>query len=224
MINNNSQVKNVFKILSREEGIKTENLKNILSEFGEVEIVLDVEGDIEGYTGMTGKWKESTTAWDILFKNIEEEYVWVIEDDVAFNKNTIKNILNHYKSDTSELISNWIHPKQACVCWGWWHLKGPIENSKLWRSLNCFCRISPSLIRKVKQFRDAYGKFVFHEILLGSLAETKSDFARTGFKESFLNSNFNWNEGSVKLKQLEANKVYHPVKSDEKHTEICYYE
>lgn len=217
-------MKNNFKILAREEGVKTDNLKKILSPLGEVEVILDTEGDIEGYVGMTGKWKLKTTAWDILFKDLKEEYTWVIEDDVAFNEQTIKNILNSFAAEEADLISNWICAKYEHVYWGWWHLNDHFKSAELWRSLNCFCRISPSLIKKVKQYRDRYNKFLFHEMLLPSLAETKVDFRKHGFGRYFENNNFNWSKRRVKLKKIEANKVYHPVKSDEKHTEICYYE
>ena len=84
-------MKNVFKILAREEGIKTENLKKLLSPLGEVEVILDIEGDIQGYTGMTGKWNNNTTAWDILFKDINEEHTWIIEDDVALESSKLLN-------------------------------------------------------------------------------------------------------------------------------------
>lgn len=215
---------NNFKILAREEGVKTDNLKKILSPLGEVEVILDTEGDIEGYVGMTGKWTHKTTAWDILFKDLKEEYTWVIEDDVAFNEQTIKNILNSFAAEEADLISNWIRTKDEDVSWVWWYLNDHFKSTELWRSLNCFCRISPSLIKKVKQYRDRYNKFLFHEMLLPSLAETKVDFRKHGFGRYFENNNFNWSIPKVDLEKIEANKVYHPVKSDEKHTEICYYE
>ncbi len=104
-------MKNVFKILARKEGVKTDNLRKLLSPFGEVEIILDVEGDVEGHTGMTGRWSDRTTAWDILFKDLEEEYTWIIEDDVAFNQQTIKSIFNEFKFEVTDLISNWIAPR-----------------------------------------------------------------------------------------------------------------
>ena len=217
-------MKNNFKILARKEGVKTDNLKKILSPLGEVEVILDTEEDIEGYTGMTGKWKLKTTAWDILFKDLKEEYTWVIEDDTAFNEQTIKNILNSFDSNEAELISNWICTKYEHVCWGWWHLNHHFKSTELWHSLNCFCRISPSLIKKVKQYRDRYNKFLFHEMLLPSLAETKVDFRKHGFESYFKNNNFNWYMPAVRLDRIVGSKVYHPVKSDEKHIEICNYE
>jgi hypothetical protein len=217
-------MENNFKILAREEGVKTDNLKKILSPLGEVEVILDTEGDIQGYTGMTGKWNNNTTAWDILFKDLKEEYTWVIEDDVAFNEQTIKNILNRFAAKEADLISNWIRTKHEHVYWVWWHLNDHFKSTELWCSLNCFCRISPSLIKKVKQYRDRYNKFLFHEMLLPSLAKTKVDFREDQFEGYFENSNFNWREATVNLNTIVGNKVYHPVKSDEKHTEICYYE
>ena len=45
-------MKNLFKILTREESVKTDNLMGVLSPFGEVEVIPDVEGNLEGYTGM----------------------------------------------------------------------------------------------------------------------------------------------------------------------------
>lgn len=217
-------MKNVFKILAREEGIKTENLKKLLSPLGEVEVILDIEGDIQGYTGMTGKWNNNTTAWDILFKDINEEYTWIIEDDVAFNKQTIKNILNRFDSNQADLISNWIYGKRQDVYWYWWYLNHHFKDIELWRSLNCLCRISPNVIKKVKKYREQYDKFLFHEMLLPSLAKTKVDFREDQFEGYFENSNFNWREATVNLNTIVGNKVYHPVKSDKKHTEICNYE
>ena len=94
-------MKNLFKILTREESVKTDNLMGVLSPFGEVEVIPDVEGNLEGYTGMCGDlrpedFETRTTAWDLLFKDLAEEYTWVIEDDVAFNKKTIKIRTNRW--------------------------------------------------------------------------------------------------------------------------------
>jgi hypothetical protein len=218
-------MKNVFKILAREEGVKTDNLRKLLSPLGEVEIILDVEGDIEGHTGMTGRWRNSTTAWDILFKDLEEEYTWIIEDDVVFNKETIKSILNEFKFEEADLISNWISPRRLCVCWGWWSIFDiGLPRKDHWRSLNCFCRVSPSLIRKVKEFRVSRKGNLFHEISLPSLAETRIDFREKSFAGYFELNNYNWKKEVVQLDNIQEYKVYHPVKSDEKHTEICNYE
>ena len=228
---------NLFKILTREESVKTDNLIKVLSSFGEVEVIPDIEGDLEGYTGMGGflplekklpeksrqglatSWKGNTTAWDLLFKDLTEEYTWVIEDDVAFNQKTIKSILKTLESDKSDLISNTIHPKSRRPRWGWWHLNYRFKDSELFTSLNCFCRISPTLIKKVKQHRDEYGKFMFHEILLPTLSDTRLDFRETHFREYF--NNFHWAESKIDLESVSEYAVYHPVKSDDKHTEIC---
>lgn len=232
-------MKNVFKILAREESVKTDNLRKLLSPLGEVEIILDVEGDIEGYTGMTGKWKDSTTAWDILFKDLEEEYTWIIEDDVAFNKDTIESIFNIFKFKETDFISNWVRHRNTCVCWCWWGLLGPrepnfkpnrvtksalftdIKISESWKSLNCFCRVSPNLIKKTKSFIKKHKKGLFHEILLPTLAETRTDFRDTCIAGYFEQDNYNWDKNMVKLGEIQEYKVYHPVKADEKHTEIC---
>ena len=120
-------MRNFFKIIARGESVKTDNLKKVLSDFGDVEVVPDIKGDLEGYTGMCGDlrlkdWETRTTAWDLLFKDLEEEYTWVIEDDVAFNQGTIKNILNRFKNNESDLISNAIYSKYEDTHWSWWHL------------------------------------------------------------------------------------------------------
>ena len=210
---------NLFKILAREDSVKTDNLIKVLSPFGEVEVILDVEGDLEGYTGMTGRWLNHTTAWDLLFKELAEEYTWVIEDDVAFNQETIESILDTFKSDESDLISNWIYSRIEKTRWGWWYLGRSFEEAMLWTSLNCFCRISPTLIKKVKEHRDGHGKFLFHGILLPTLSDTRLDFKETQFKDYF--NNFHWDKLEVDLESVSEYAVYHPVKSDDKHTEIC---
>tara|TARA_B100001093_G_scaffold94971_2_gene87140 strand:+ start:2101 stop:2760 length:660 start_codon:yes stop_codon:yes gene_type:complete len=217
-------MKNLFKILTREESVKTDNLMGVLSPFGEVEVIPDVEGNLEGYTGMCGDlrpedFETRTTAWDLLFKDLAEEYTWVIEDDVAFNKKTIKSILEALESDKSDLISNKIHSKNKRPRWGWWHLNYRFEDFELLTSLNCFCRISPTLIQKVKQHRDKYGKFMFHEMLFPILSDTKLDFMVTHFREYF--NNFHWSESKIDLDSVSEYAVYHPVKSDRRHTDIC---
>ena len=210
---------NLFKILAREESVKTDNLIKVISPFGEVEVILDVEGDLEGYTGMTGRWLEHTTAWDLLFKDLAEEYTWVVEDDVAFNQETIKSILGTFKSDESDLISNWIYSRSERPRWGWWFLDHSFEESMLRTSLNCFCRISPTLIKKVKEYRHGHGKFLFHEILLPTLSDTRLDFKESQFRDCF--SNFHWSESKVDMEVVSESAIYHPVKSDDKHTDIC---
>jgi len=219
------EMKNVFKILSRQKSVKTDNLKTLLSPLGEVKVILDVEGDIGGHTGMTGRWKSNTTAWDILFKDLEEEYTWIIEDDVAFNKETIEFIFNKFKSKEVDLISNWIkHYKDCSNDWGWWTLLNDFPDviaSQTWKSLNCFCRISPNLIRKVKSFIKKHEKGLFHEILLPTLAETREDFRAEEFKSYFDKSCYHWSQKKVLLDNIEDGRVYHPVKSDDKHKEIC---
>lgn len=218
-------MKNVFKILARKEGVKTDNLKELLSSLGDVEVILDVDGDIKGHTGMTGRWKNSTTAWDILFRDLKEEYTWIIEDDVAFNKETIESIFNKFKDEDTDLISNWIAPRHLCVCWGWWYkFDISLPRRDHWRSLNCFCRVSPSLIRKIKEFRVDRKSNLFHEISLPSLAKTRTDFRDTCFSGYFELNNYNWDKKVVRLNNIQEYKVYHPVKSDKKHTEICNYE
>ncbi len=219
-------MRNFFKILARGESVKTDNLKKVLSDFGDVEVIPDIKGDLEGYTGMCGdirqkNWQNVTTAWDLLFKDLTEEYTWVTEDDVAFNQGTIKNILNQFKNNESDLISNEIYSKHKHPNWDWWHLNDSIKETELWHSLNCFCRISPNLIKKIKQHRDRHGKFTFHEMLLPSLAETRIDFRRSHF-ESYFN-NFSWKPSRIDLNTVVGDKVYHPVKSDDKHLEICNY-
>ena len=217
-------MENFFKILARKESAKTDNLKKVLSPFGEVEVIPDVEGNLEGYTGMCGLLREkngqtNTTAWDLLFKDLSEEYTWVIEDDVAFNQKTIYSILDSFKSDKSDLISNKIFPKSEQPGWYWWKLNYHFGDPELRHSLNCFCRISPTLIKKVKGHRDKHGKFLFHEILLPTLADTRLDFRRTQLKEYF--NNFHHNELKIDLSSVSGDAVYHPVKSDDKHVEIC---
>ena len=230
-------MRNYFKILAREESVKTDNLKKVLSDFGDVEIVLDVKGNLEDYTGMGGHlpseknlpdkyredlgaiWKANTTAWDLLFKDLEEEYTWVIEDDVAFNQGTIKNILNAFKDNKSDLISTGISSKFQHPDWCWWYLNYHFKDTELYHCLNCFCRISPSLIKKIKKHRDRHGRFLFHEILLPSLAETRTDFRESHFKSYFYS--FSWKR--IKLHEIMGNRVYHAVKSDDKHLEICNY-
>jgi len=219
-------MRNFFKIIARGESVKTNNLKKVLSDFGDVEVVPDIKGDLEGYTGMCGDlrlkdWETRTTAWDLLFKDLEEEYTWVIEDDVAFNQGTIKNILNGFKNNESDLISNRIYSKHENPQWPWWHLNDNLKDVELWHSLNCFCRVSPSLIKKVKHYRDGHGRFTFHEMLLPSLAETRTDFRESHFGSYF--NNFCWNPSQINLNKVVDNKVYHPVKSDDKHSEICHY-
>ena len=220
-------MRNNFKILAREEGIKTDNLRKLLSPLGEVEIILDVEGDIEGHTGMTGRWRNSTTAWDILFKDLEEEYTWIIEDDVAFNKETIESIFNKFKFKETDLISNWVSHRGTSVHWGWWRLIkefSDIRASQSWKSLNCFCRVSPNVIKKTKSFIKKNKKGLFHEIILPTLAETRTDFRDTCIASYFEPNNYHWKKKKVQLGNIQGYKVYHPVKSDEKHTEICNYE
>jgi hypothetical protein len=217
-------MKNVFKILARKESVKTDNLTKLLSPLGEVEVILDVEGDVEGHTGMTGKWRNSTTAWDILFKDLKEEYTWIIEDDVAFNKETIESVFNKFKFKEIDLISNWVSHRETCVCWCWWPLTKEftdIRASQSWKSLNCFCRVSPNLINKTKSFIKKHKKGLFHEIVLPTLAETREDFRAEGFYNCFNTRYFNWSQSKVPLDNIKDGRVYHPVKSDDKHKEIC---
>lgn len=217
-------MKNVFKILARQESVKTDNLRTLLSPLGEVKVILDVEGDVEGYTGMTGRWRSNTTAWDILFKDLEEEYTWIIEDDVAFNKETIESIFNKFKSKKVDLISNWVTHHKDCANDGWWKLLEEftdVKASQSWKSLNCFCRISPNLIRKTKSFIKKHKKGLFHEILLPTLAETREDFRAEEFENCFDKSCFHWSRDMVPLNNIEDGRVYHPVKLDDKHKEIC---
>lgn len=219
-------MRNFFKILTREESVETNNLRNILSNFGDVEVIPDIKGNLEGYTGMCGdirqkNWQNATTAWDLLFKGLADEYTWVIEDDVAFNHGTIKNILNGFKDNESDLVSNRIYSKHEDPQWPWWNLKDSLKDIELWHSLNCFCRVSPSLIKKVEQYRDRHGGFTFHEMLLPSLAETRTDFRESHFGSYF--DNFSCRSSEIDLDTVMVNKVYHPVKSDDKHSEICHY-
>lgn len=235
-----------FKILTRNINTKANNLKNVLSQFGKVDFVVDCDGDIDGFKGATGAWNGHTTAWDLLFQDdLEEEYTWVIEDDVAFNERSIEQILTRFDKEEVDLVTNWLSPMKSYKRWCWWGYKFHLTDEEAWYGLNCICRISPSLIRKVKEYRQTHGGFMFHEIMLPSYAETRLSMSRacethqppydgpemvhvSDTQPFFEEANYHWwggiwdRDGVLQdHNNIPQDKIFHPIKDETLHTLIC---
>jgi len=218
-----TDMQHVFKILARYKNKNCSSLVKLLSPLGDVEIIEDVNGGIEGCYGMTGKWRMKTTAWDILFRDLDEKYTWIIEDDVAMSQEAINKVFNHFKDKDVDLIAKSFFSEKEYPTWGWWAVNDYFDKDELCHSLNCFCRISPRLIKYVKQYKkENDGVGLFHEILFPVLAGRSKESLDDGiFSDYFKESSFSWDHSKVSLSNPDVHKFYHPVKGAKKHFEIC---
>ena len=130
--------------------------------------------NLKGFYNMHDKIKN--TSWDKVFyhlnNNLNYDYYWIIEDDVYLNKQKFNNFINSYSNTHKDLLlfgwyksfkdnDKWIH---------WTKNKNIFKENELKSAITQVIRISNKMKQKILDFKEKNGKFIFHEILIASLA------------------------------------------------------
>ncbi len=154
-----------------------------LSRYGKADLVYGIGGDIEGYHSTCSKLINGvgrTLAWDRAFHNIELEDTWFFEFDVGFSPKVLECLLDKTKDIQDELICVRYKNARLKECDDYEiSLKKhcPEIEKRLW-SNNVFCRMKPSLIQKILDFRERNNGFIFHEIMFPTLADSVYDLEK----------------------------------------------
>lgn len=184
------------------------------------------DGEAAGYEGLMGSVSDlpPITAWSRALVHLsrslkDNEWVWLVEDDVAGDAESFARLVELTRSRNADLSAMEIRLREEDPEWYFW------PDADQWiedpcRAFQPLCRVSPSLIRAILGFRGKHGRFVFHELLFASLAR------RDGM------SMLDWNEHEefgcifpVFRYRPEVNAVTrgnsHPVKEARAHEAIC---
>jgi hypothetical protein len=102
---------------------------------------------------MSGSKKfPSVTAWSRAFVHLsqsleDDEAVWFIEDDVAGDTESFRQLLVRTKEVNADFSTLRIRAASECPNWPWWHTASDFFE-RPWKSFNPLCRLSARLIRK----------------------------------------------------------------------------
>jgi hypothetical protein len=174
-----------FLILAREANPTTERLHEIFSAMGKTEVVADSPGrgavwypdeELAGYAGLMSDSSlfPPLTAWSRALYHLERtlldhEAVWFIEDDVAGNPCSFRELVRLTAAADPDLAALDVHSPYSDPGWPHWHYATDLFANPM----ACFkplSRTSAGLIRHALRFRREHGQFTFHEALFPSLA------------------------------------------------------
>ena len=180
-----------------------------LSRYGNVILCSDKEDIKPGFTNLCSfKAFPDVTSWDTAFSKLADDPKdsWFFENDVRWGKHALPKLFE-LGSRSEELISYEYNLRENEPDWYWWqhyahHFPIPAK------SFNPVCRLSESLVRKILEFRDQNGGFVFHELLFASLATSCFDLTNT----ELIGTAFRWRP-EVNRKEMRSKvELFHPVK------------
>lgn len=165
-------------------------------------------------------------SWDkamYYFSHIEMQYenMWFFEDDVfLFSEAVLLKIDEKYKN--CHLLTRSHTIKYENNLEGWWHWNQVMSNIDLpWAySLICICRVSSTLLEKVRDYANNKKHIFFIEALLNTLAIHHN--LDVGTPPQFITVV----QGDIPPIEITHDKmfsVFHPYKIVEKHPEIRNY-
>ena len=182
----------------------------------------DNECKSAGFVNVNKVFPKSPTAWDkalYYFSVINEnyDYVWFIEDDVYIpNKKILMDIDSKYTS--TDLLCNiyTINEDGNMNTWPFWDTAQHYFELPWVSGLQCICRMSNKLLKKIKDFADEKHELTFLEVLFPTLAHQNnlSYLKPEEFKNVIYSQNYN------NLDEIDANNIYHPMKIMNHHDEV----
>jgi hypothetical protein len=130
----------------------------------------------EGYTNMNYWVPKNPSAWDkamYYFCKIDPsyDYVWFLEDDVFVSSiQAISNMDKNYSEGDLLCKENIINLDGHTD--GWTHWAQVLDRHPLpwYISMICACRVSKSLLQKIKEYVDNNHRLFFLEIMLNTIA------------------------------------------------------
>ena len=173
-----------FLILCRNLNPAAARLKEVLSEFGPADVIIDersadgtLESQMAGYHRLAGFTLDCKpiTAWERAFFQLEaticndSSNIWFVEDDVAGNRESFASLVKRTQEVNADLSARHFFGMASNRLWPhWWHARDYFDFP--YRSFNPLCRLSSSLLKTVLDFRASHQRFVFQEVLFASVA------------------------------------------------------
>jgi hypothetical protein len=147
------------------------------------------------------------------------DYVWIMEDDVFFtNPRVCIQLLEKYRSDTSDLIVRNFFLRDQHPNWPHWHFAAQFRYEHQAGGFLPLCRLSRRMIQLTSDFVREHGSLAFVEVLFPSLAVSHQLKVKI---MSFLSERrFHAGPEFRRLELLQLwrddleNGIFHPVKSD----------
>lgn len=169
------------------------------------------------------------TSWDKVFyhlqKNLNYDYYWIIEDDVYLNERKFNNFVDSYLNNDSELLLfGWYKSYKDKHKWvHWYKNEGAFKEYELKSAITQVVRLSNKMIKKILEFQEINKKFIFHEILIASIASrnklkhtliNRKDIHLTSLESSsLLKVNYKNNKADM-LDKIKNNMIMvHPFKN-----------
>ena len=199
---------NIFLLHRSNEAVCRRRIRE-LGRFGNVILCSDKDEIKPGYTNLCSfKSFPDVTSWDTAFSKLADDPKdsWFIENDVRWGKLALAKLFQ-LESRGEELISCKYNLRENEPDWYWWQHYAhyfPVPA----KSFNPVCRLSESLVRKILQFRDQNGAFVFHELLFPSLASSCFDLSNT----ELIGPAFRWRPEIIRKEMRSKTELFHPVK------------
>ncbi|MCB1134056.1 MAG: hypothetical protein KDN05_23255, partial [Verrucomicrobiae bacterium] len=179
------RAKERFLILGRRWSRATVRLQEMLSPFGEAEVIVDEAGGggvwhddchLDGFEGLMGLSSPFPrfTAWSRAMFHLSQtirsgENVWFVEDDVAGNISYFADLIEFTVTCGAHFSSTEIRSRSEDPGWYYWDLVSHWFDAP-WRSFSPLCRVNSLLILRALEFRKTHGRFAFHEGMFPSLA------------------------------------------------------
>lgn len=165
---------------------------------------------------------KSYTAWArALYHAMQiskpEQYVWFMEDDVAFQEESLRHLMKVSQDINADFSSLNIANKADSSDWYWWEYANTNHRVK---SFNPLCRCSHDHLMALKQHWLNHGFLGFHEVCLPSIASTSGLHLLDWSEDVRTSQCF----GEFRFRPVLGNVTYgicHPVKNPDLHAVIC---
>ena len=168
---------------------------------------------------------KSPCAWDkaflFLFSNWDNfkntDYFYFVEDDVFTTElSTISDLLQASTQYTHDLITFDLRSYKNDKHWYHWNqfrvVPGLVD---MHRSFNPFCRLSRSLVEKIKDYHAKHNTLIFHEVMFATLVADNNLVGESWSKLDNLTKFFGTfhYRPVIDVNTITDNKIYHPVKN-----------
>lgn len=181
--------------------------------------------EAEGFGGlMGGAGFPRITAWSRAMLHLartleDDEAVWFVEDDVAGDAGSFAALIAATGEADADLTAIDVKFKHEDGEWYWWRRAGGHFEEPC-RAFQPLCRVSARLLRKVLEFREAQGGFLFHELLFASLARRHGMKCLDWRSEPHTKRLFADFRYRPEVRPVEPG-ISHPVKDSAVHAAVC---
>ena len=190
--------------------------------------IIQIENEIckdNGYTNCNSAVGfPDIIAWDkalYLFCELETRYcqVWFIEDDVFLdNEDVLIRIDRHCQHSCADLLTSFHELNLDGNIWsGWNHWVNVVDRiAPPWaHSMVCACRISKSLLEKIREYKQSRGHLFFIEAMFNTIADQSGLNIQNPGELTTIHWNTTWN-----IHAIDKRFLYHPIKCIDDHLYI----